>query len=81
MSWRPQVKIMLQTSSTTSVTGFEIRFHSLFREGRALAFPCDGEGRVNLDAVSERARNNYLFACSAIGFEYAMPVVKASELR
>jgi hypothetical protein len=72
---------MLHTSSTKSVSGFEIRFQSLFREGRALAFPCDGEGRVNLDAVSERARNNYFFACSAIGLEYAMPVVKASELR
>jgi hypothetical protein len=31
---------MLQTSSTPTATGFEIRFQSLFREGRALTFPC-----------------------------------------
>jgi hypothetical protein len=72
---------MLQTSSTQMAAGFEIRFQSLFREGRALAFPCDREGHVDLDAVSERARNNYFFARAAIGLEYAMPVIRASELR
>ncbi len=72
---------MSQTASSTQVTtGFEIRFQSLFREGRALSFPCDGDGHVDLDAVSERARNNYFFARATIGVEYAMPVVKASEL-
>jgi hypothetical protein len=70
---------MLQTSSTQTASGFEIRFQSLFREGRALSFPCDREGHVDLDAVSERARNNYFFARSAIGREYAMPVVQASQ--
>jgi hypothetical protein len=70
---------MLQTTSTQANTGFEIRFQSLFREGRALSFPCDREGHVDLDAFSERARNNYFFARATIGFEYAMPVVKASE--
>lgn len=72
---------MLQTSSTHWATGFEIRFQSLFREGRALAFPCDREGHVDLGAVSERARSNYHLACAAIGREYAMPVIRASELR
>jgi hypothetical protein len=71
---------MLLTTSTPTATGFEIRFQSLFREGRALTFPCDRDGHVDLDAISERARNNYLFACATIGFEYAMPVVKATEL-
>jgi hypothetical protein len=71
---------MLQTSSTPAVTGFEIRFQSLFREGRALAFPCDREGHVDLDAISERARNNYFFARATIGLEYALPVVSANEL-
>jgi hypothetical protein len=71
---------MLQTSSTPTATGFEIRFQSLFRAGRALTFPCNSEGRVDLDAMSERARSNYFFACATIGHEYAVPVVKASEL-
>ena len=72
---------MLQTSSTQTATGFEIRFQSLFRQGRALAFPCDREGHIDLDAISERARNNYFFARATIGIEYAMPVVSANELR
>ena len=72
---------MQNRSTTQTSTGFEIRFQSLFREGRALAFPCDHDGHVDLDNVSERARNNYFFARAAIGREYAMPVVKASEPR
>jgi hypothetical protein len=72
---------MLQHCSAQTATGFELRFQSLFREGRALAFPCDHDGHVDLDTVSERARNNYFFARAAIGREYAMPVVKASERR
>jgi hypothetical protein len=30
--------------------------------------------------MSERARNNYFFACATIGLEYAVPVVKVSEV-
>jgi hypothetical protein len=70
---------MLQASSTPTANGFEIRFQSLFQGGRALVFPCDREGHVDLDTVGERARNNYFFARAAIGLEYAMPVVKPSE--
>jgi hypothetical protein len=54
---------------------FELRFQSLFHEGRALVFPCDREGRVDLDSVSDRARNNYLFARAMVGREYAVPFV------
>ena len=32
---------------------FELLFVSLFDEGRGYAFPCDREGRVDLDAVGE----------------------------
>ena len=71
---------MLQGSSMQTAATFEIRFQSLFHEGRALAFPCDSQGHVNLDSVSERARNNYLFARAMIGREYAMPLVQASGL-
>jgi hypothetical protein len=59
---------------------FEIRFDSLFNEGRGYAFPCDREGRVDLDAVSDRARNNYLFARAMVGCEFASPVVRRVAL-
>ena len=56
-------------------TGFELRFQSLFHEGRGLAFPCDAGGSVNLDALSERARCNYFYAHSLIGREFAHPAI------
>jgi hypothetical protein len=62
-----------------SAERFELRFPSLFNEGRALAFPCDAQGRVNLDAMSERARNNYLFARTVIGRDFAMPFVRTAS--
>jgi hypothetical protein len=54
---------------------FELRFESLFQPGRALCFPCDARGEVALDALSERARHNYLFARAVVGREYHAPEV------
>jgi hypothetical protein len=66
----------IMTRSTQAAAAFEIRFQSLFHQGRALAFPCDHQGRVDLDHVSDRARNNYLFARAMVGREFAMPMVR-----
>lgn len=41
---------------------FELHFLSLCDSGRAYAFPCNSEGKVDLDQLSDRARNNYLYA-------------------
>jgi hypothetical protein len=54
---------------------YELRFESLFQAGRALAFPCNAQGGVSLDALSDRARQNYLFARAVVGREYATPIV------
>jgi hypothetical protein len=59
---------------------FEIRFESLFVAGRALSFPCDAAGHVDLDTLPARARHNYLFARSLIGRDFASPVVCARSL-
>lgn len=59
--------------------GWELRFESLFNAGRALSFPCDAAGRVDLDALSERARRNYLYARAVVGREYAAPAVMRSD--
>ncbi len=59
---------------------FELRFRSLFNEGRALVFPCDAQGHVELDRLSERARQNYLYARAVVGREYATPSVLPSDL-
>jgi hypothetical protein len=55
---------------------YELRFQSLFHEGRALAFPCDAAGHVNMDSLTDRARDSYLYARAVIGHEYAMPAVR-----
>ena len=59
-----------------AAAGFELRFQSLFNEGRALSFPCDGAGHVDIDALSDRARSNYFYARTVIGREYAHPAVQ-----
>ena len=53
---------------------YEIRFRSLFR-GSGLCFPCDEQGNVELDALSDRARENYFYARHVVGTEYAYPTV------
>lgn len=68
---------MFATFEDPSAATHELRFASLFQEGRALSFPCDDQGHVNLDALSARARNNYLLARAAVGRDYAKPTVEA----
>jgi len=55
---------------------FQLRFESLFDAGHAYAFPCDAAGRVDLDALGERARNNYLYARTVVGREFSIPKVQ-----
>jgi hypothetical protein len=73
-----QEPAMNVTTAITAGAAFELRFQSLFKAGRALAFPCDRDGRVDLDGLSERARDNYLFARTAVGRDYAPPAVLRS---
>ena len=54
---------------------YELRFQSLADQGRAFVFPCDAAGHVDLDALSERARDNYLYARTVVGREFSMPAV------
>jgi hypothetical protein len=54
-------------------------FRPLFFAGRAFAFPCDPQGRVDMDAMSERARNNYLYARAMMGREVAYPSVQTDH--
>jgi hypothetical protein len=59
---------------------FQLCFRSLFDPGRGYAFPCDGSGRVDLDQLSDTARNNYLYARAMVGRELAAPAVEAVDL-
>jgi hypothetical protein len=61
-------------------SGYELRFRSLFQPGRGLSFECDSSGNVDLDGMSERARENYLYARTVIGREYFIPMVRRCDL-
>jgi hypothetical protein len=64
-----------EPSCPTLPITYELRFESLFHNGRAFAFPCDAVGRVSLDHLSERGRTNYLFARAVVGRDLGLPFV------
>ena len=66
-----------QSFAARSRSNFELRFRSLFHEGRALAFACDADGRIELDRLSDRARQSYLYARALVGRDFAQPEVTA----
>lgn len=55
---------------------YQLCFRSLFNAGRGYAFPCDPAGQVDLDRMSERARNNYFYARAMVGRELTVPAVE-----
>ena len=65
----------MNTTMTRQGELFELRFQSLFVEGRGWAFPCDEQGHVDLDQMSDRTRNSYFFVRSVIGREVSWPRV------
>ncbi|HMC16273.1 MAG TPA: hypothetical protein VKI18_11610 [Albitalea sp.] len=69
-------------SGMSAETGYQIRFRSLLQEGRALSFPCDSHGEVDLNALTQHALDDYLFARAMIGREFATPALleRTSEL-
>jgi hypothetical protein len=67
-------------SSIQACGAFELRFRSLFDEGRGYSFPCDATGEVDLDALSERGRNNFFFVHSVIGRDFVSPAAQPCGL-
>lgn len=63
-----------------SIARYELRFQSLYHTGRALAFPCDREGEVHWDSMTDGARANFLRAQCSVGREYGSPAVQLSNL-
>jgi len=57
---------------------YELCFHSRVDRACTFAFPCDAAGTVNLDALSDRARQNYLFARMVVGSLFLTPAVRRS---
>lgn len=75
-----ETAVITSMSHQQAHAGYELRFRSLFDEGRGYSFPCDVAGHVDIDGLSERARSNYFFARTVIGREFAMPAVQPNDL-
>jgi len=65
-----------QVAAPKEISMFQLCFRSLFNYGRGFAFPCDSTGHVDMDRLSERARNNYFFARAMVGRDLAVPAVE-----
>lgn len=65
---------------SSSPTACTLSFRSLFGADRGFVFPCDPQGRVDMDTLSERARNNYFYARAMMGRELTYPRVQKEEL-
>ncbi len=70
----------MNTMQTPHPAHYELRFRSLFDDGRGFAFSCDEAGHVDIDTLSAQARLNYFYARTVIGREVAMPAVRASMM-
>lgn len=70
---------MLCTSTTVKAAAaarWELRFDPLFSGRCGYVFPCDAQGRVDLEGLSKRALQNYLHARAMMGRETAWPRVE-----
>lgn len=69
----------MSQSSRLACMQYEIRYQPLSAHSPELSFPCDADGHVSLDSLSDRARTNYLYARAVVGREYAAPAVLRCE--
>jgi hypothetical protein len=53
-----------------------LHFEPLGAQREGLDIPCDPQGRVGLDALGDKLRNDYFFARALIGLLFARPTVK-----
>ncbi|MDR7334119.1 hypothetical protein [Roseateles asaccharophilus] len=53
-----------------------LHFEPLTAGDASLDIPCDREGRVGLDALGDKLRNDYFFARTLIGRLFAAPTVR-----
>jgi hypothetical protein len=58
---------------------YQLRFNALGERGCSLAFPCDAAGEVDIDSLSDRARNDYFYARTLVGGHFAKPCVQLND--
>ena len=68
----------MRTDHRQAAVTHYLLFSGLFPAVHSLVFPCDQQGHVDMDEMSDRARENYLFARTVVGRDYDVPVVVAA---
>ncbi|MDE1950287.1 MAG: hypothetical protein KGL43_21955 [Burkholderiales bacterium] len=63
------------TNASSCATHYELRYTNLFNAGRGYVFPCDATGHVDIAGLSDRCRDNYLYARVVVGHELSLPTV------
>ena len=58
--------------------GLPLHFAALREPEHAYEFPCDAHGRVDLDGLSRRTFNDYLFARALVGWVFGVPSVHSA---
>jgi len=66
---------ILKTASSGPAS-YELRFQSL--HDADYAFPCDADGHVDMDALTDADRENYLFARIVVAHDVAAHAVIVS---
>jgi len=66
---------MTESTPAARAPRYELRYTGLFDRGHGFAFPCDAEGHVDLDKLSDLVRRNYLYARAVVGRELSLPVI------
>jgi len=57
-----------------------LHFEPLAVGDAGLDIPCDPQGRVGLDALGDKLRNDYFFARTLIGRLFAAPTVRDASM-
>lgn len=55
---------------------YALWFHSLLDTEDTLSFPCDAAGRVDMDTLSDKARDDYLYARTVVGRVFRPPAIR-----
>ena len=66
----------MDNASPNAHAGYELRFRSREDPYRVIAFPCDPDGRVDLDSLTRASLNGYLYARVFIGRFFDPPFVQ-----
>lgn len=67
-------------SESAFVANYQLVYPSI-RGERDFAFPCDEAGKVELNALTEHARDNYLLARALVGRNFYKPKVVCTRSR